>query len=676
MMYEMLCGERPFKGDYEQAVIYSILNEEVKPLTGTRSEVSVEFERVVNKCLAKDPAKRYQHVDDLLVDLRQAADSLTSSVKSGKENGTTGSGKHSVFARVVGMAAVTVVAAILLVVVYPRFFGSSPEDSDAKVKKLAVLFFENVGPPDDEYFANGITDAITARLAVIHGLGVISRQSTIQYKGSEKSIHDIGDELGADYILEGTIQRERPGDPTSRVRIIPQLISVSDDIHLWADTYDEDMTEVFRVQSSIAERVARALNVTLLETERKELASTPTENLEAYEYYLRGNEYFHGRLGLETTRLSVEMYQRAIELDPEFAAAWAGLSKSYIWGYYSTYDRTSDQKTAAKTAVDKAGELDPGLPDVQIALGYYYYYGDRDFDRALEHFESALADRPNNVEILSPIAFTKRRQNKWNECAGILEKAVELNPHFVNSVLELGITYVFVRQYDKAGRLLDRVIFLTPENPVGRFVKILLFLLRDGDTERAKEVLMEASDVLNLAVLDQVVPTFVHVRTMPETYSELLGQVSQDEYFAEDTTWAYLTLAEMNFQLGQKERAHEYWNNVQDLLEPHYDEESSYKVKLRLGLAYAGLGRIEEAVRMTRDALADFPLSWDALEGTFVLEMAALTFVRAGEYEEATDQLELLLSVPSLTSRALFRIDPAWDPLRDNPRFQKLVEDQ
>ena len=674
ILYEMVAGLRPFKGDYEQAVMYSVLNEEVKPLTGERSGVTIEFERIVNKCLAKDPVERYQHVDDLLVDLRRSAEPPTSSGKAGIKKVVASSERRGVFARVVGMAAIAAVAAILLIVVYLRFFGSPPESSDARVKKLAVLFFENLGPPDDEYFADGITDAITARLAVIHGLGVISRQSTVQYKDSEKSIRDIGEELGADYILEGTIQRERPGDPTSRVRIIPQLISVSDDIHVWADTYDEDVTEVFRVQSSIAERVAHALNVTLLATEREAIEAIPTENIEAYEYYLRGNEYFQNRMSMETARLSVEMYQRAIELDPEFAAAWAGLSKAYIWNYYSTVDRTLDQKTAAKTAVDKANELAPDSPDVQIAFGYYYYYGDRDFDRALDFFERALDDCPNNVEILCPIAFTKRRQNKWDEGVGILEKAVELNPRFVSSVQELGITYLFMRQYDKAERLFDRAIFLAPENPVGHFMKVLLFLLRDGDTERAKETLMEASDVLNLAVLDGVMPTFVHIRTMPETYSELLGQVSRDEYFAEDTTWANFCFAELNLQRGQKERAFEYWNNVLDLLEPRYDEESSYNLKLRLGLAYAGLGRKEEAVRMTREVLADFPLSWDALEGTLFLEMAALTFVRAGEYEAAIDQLDLLLSVPSVSSPALFRIDPVWDPLRNNPRFQKMME--
>jgi serine/threonine-protein kinase len=579
-----------------------------------------------------------------------------------------------VFARAAGVSFLAAVLVVFFVFVYPRLVGPPAEETGTEVKKLAVLFFNNLGPPDDEYFADGVTDAITARLGVIHGLGVISRQSTVQYKGSDKSIKVIGDELGVDYILEGTIQRERPTDPTSRVRIIPQLIRVSDDIHVWADTYDEDMTEVFRVQSSIAERVAHALDITLLETEREALEATPTENLEAYEFYLRGNQYFQGRSSMEGTQLMSEMFRRAIELDPEFAAAWAGLSKSHIWAYYATYDRPLVQKEKAKTAADKARELAPNSPDVQIAFGHYYYYGDRDFERALDFFERALADRPNDVDILAPIAFIKRRQNKWEEGARILEKAVELNPRSIIPVQELGNTYVFLRQYDKAERLNERAIFLRPDHPVGRFIKIHLFLLRDGDTKRAKEALRETSGILNIADLDQVGPTLIHIRTMPETYSELVDQVSMEEYLSLDSTWAYVCLAELNRQRGREERAKEYWNKALVPLESSGDEGSSFHKKSRLSLVYAGLGRKKEAVRLAKEILVDFPLSWDAVEGTFVLEMAALTFVKAGEYEATIDQLELLLSVPSLTSRAMFRIDPAWDPLRDNPRFQKLVE--
>ena len=307
VLYEMATGRLPFKGDHEQAIMYSVMNEEPNPLTSVRSDVPMELERIVRKCLEKQPSQRYQDVDDLLVDLRRLGTELGESQQPGAAR-TASQAKLSLSGWLFGGAAAVILIAVLFLVVYPRYFGSVPDEAKPGMKKLAVLFFENVGPTEDEYFADGITDAITARLAGIHGLGIISRQSTIQYKDSDKNLRVIGQELGVDYILEGTIQRERPGDPASRIRIIPQLIGVSDDIHLWADTYDEDMTEVFRVQSDIAERVARALDVSLLASEREALEVVPTENLEAYEYYLRGNEHFSKRHSREISIKAVQMY--------------------------------------------------------------------------------------------------------------------------------------------------------------------------------------------------------------------------------------------------------------------------------------------------------------------------------------------------------------------------------
>jgi TolB-like protein/tetratricopeptide (TPR) repeat protein/predicted Ser/Thr protein kinase len=675
VLYEMVSGRLPFKGSHEQAIMYSVINEEPTPLTALRSDVPLELERIVGKCLEKQPSRRYQGVDDLLVDLIRLGAELGDSqalsatrLAPRAKRGRTG----WLFA---GMAAVILIAVFVLVV-YPRYFRSAPDEAKPGMKKLAVLFFENLGPKEDEYFANGITDAITARLQAIHGLGVISRQSTIQYKDSKKSIPEIGNELGADYILEGTIQRERPGDPSSRVRIIPQLISVSDDIHLWADTYDEDMTEVFRVQSDIAERVAHALDVTLRETEREVLGEVPTDNLEAYEYYLRGNEYFFGsdRYSLEGSRKAVQMYERATELDPEFTAAWTGLSKASIWAFYTLYSSNPNRKTAAKAAVDRARELDPDSPDVQTALGYYYYYGSHDFNRALQHLDNARSSLPNDVEVLNVSAFIKRRQGKWDESVALLEKAADLNPRYFASALELGVNCVTMRQYDKAERLLDRSIFLAPQNSTGPVFKIMLYLLRDGNTERARETLVKASEFVKPAQLGFDMEAFAPIRLLPETYAELLNRAPPEEYGIEDTTFFYLGVAEMYHQLGMEEQARVYWGKELDYMKSSRSPVFQEELDLCLGLAYVGLGRKEEAVRLAREAIADAPLSSDAFVGAYRLEMAALIFVRTGMYEKAIDQLEVLLSIPSETSRALYRIDPAWDPLRDHPRFRKLVE--
>ncbi|GAJ05050.1 unnamed protein product, partial [marine sediment metagenome] len=228
---------------------------------------------------------------------------------------------------------------IVLCVVAVKFLPIKGFQPSSKAIRLVVLPFENLGPAEDEYFAAGITDAVTARLAGIHGLGVISRQSAMQYKKREKNIKQIAKELGVDYILEGTVQREHPSDPTSRVRIIPQLVRAFDNTHVWAQTYDNDMNEIFRVQSDLAEQVALALDITLIEPERRLMASRPTENMEAYDYCLRGNEYNRSYLENDVM-IAIRMYDKAVELDPTFAIAYARLSSAHVQMYWFYYDRS------------------------------------------------------------------------------------------------------------------------------------------------------------------------------------------------------------------------------------------------------------------------------------------------------------------------------------------------
>jgi len=312
---------------------------------------------------------------------------------------------------------------------------------------------------------------------------------------------------------------------------------------------------------------------------------------------------------------------------------------------------------------------------VQMASGYYYYYGNHEFNRALEYFEKARASRPGDVEILNGIAFLKRRLGKWEEATALLEKTADLNSRYFASVMELGITYTMMRQYDRAERQLDRALSLSPDDQTTWIFKISLCVLRDGDTVKAKKTLLEASKFVHApAKLGFEEHGYGLPRILPDTYAELLNEVPPERYGIEDTTLFHLGIAEMYHQLGVEEKARDYWKKAQVHLESSRSRIFQYDINLCLGLAYAGLDRNEEAVRLAREAIAGDPLSIDSFLGTFSLKIAALIFVRTGQYEEAIDQLETLLSVPSEASPALYRIDPAWDPLRDNPRFRKLVE--
>ncbi|UCH84760.1 MAG: protein kinase, partial [Candidatus Latescibacterota bacterium] len=322
VLYEMLTGRPPFKGDHEAAVLYGITHNDPKPLGEYRDDISEAMQHVVETAMEKATAARYPSAKEMLSDLARVR-------QGGSMVRYPGEKRRTVTRRSLTIAAVFMLVVAAGYLAYSHFSARGPiEPSDGR-KMIAVLPFENLGPPDDEYFANGTTDAITARLASVAGLGVISRQSAMQYKRTTKTIRQIGRELGVDYVLEGTVQRERPGDPASRVRVIPLLIRVADDTHVWADTYDEDMTEVFRIQSDIAERVATQLNVALLEPERRAIETRPTENLAAYEDYLRGMEYYHEIRNLTNAKLAVQLFENAVSLDPRFAEAWSALAMAY-----------------------------------------------------------------------------------------------------------------------------------------------------------------------------------------------------------------------------------------------------------------------------------------------------------------------------------------------------------
>jgi serine/threonine protein kinase len=437
VFYEMITGHLPFKGEHQAAIVYSVINDTPDPLARYKTGVPDELQRIVNKALAKDKNVRYQHAGDLLTDLK---------VLSGSEVSVAREKVHpDLWNRYVVTAAVVfllIIAGYWIVTTYVRHGSREPESGR---KMLAVLPFENLGAPDQEYFASGITDEITTQLAKVSGLGVISRTSVLPYKNTNKTVQQIGKELGVQYLLEGTILWDKFGT-TNRVRINPQLIRVKDGTHVWAESYDRVLEQIFALQSDIAEKVASALNITLLEAEQQYIAAKPTENLEAYEYYLRGEDYRNRVL----TGNSMDMYEKAVEIDPTFALAYARLSIEHSFQYFAYRDRTDERLNKAKEAADKALELNPELPEAHLALGYYYYWGRRDYDHALEQFTIALKGQPNNSDLCAAIGYVQRRQGKFKQAVTNLKEAVGLDPRSSDKAEELAATYRMLRKYSEA----------------------------------------------------------------------------------------------------------------------------------------------------------------------------------------------------------------------------------
>jgi len=443
-LYAMVTGQLPFKGEYE-ALAYSILNEAPEPLTGVRTGVPRDLEQIVNKCMEKEAGERYQTAVDLIADLRRlkrtmlptGREPVTSrATEKGHSSVAPGSGKRVRSWIFVALAVLMVVVAI---VIFRPFFASIDRQPIEGRKMLVVLPFESLGHSEDKYFADGISEEITSRLATLPELGVISRTSAVHYSETDKIIRQIGEELGVDYVLEGTVRWDHGQGRISRVRITPQLIRVSDDTHLWTDRYDRELKDIFEVQSDIAKKVVEQLDITLLEGQNRALEAKSTENLDAYQAYLRGLHHRQYMSLSDQARVQPQaMFELAVNLDPGFARAFAELSIVHSWLYYSPGTSSQDHLAMAKAAADSAVKIQPELPEAHLALGYYW--GNRNNEAALKEFALAKEGLPNDFRVLKLRGFTQHRGGNLEAALASYKEAFELSP--MDAEMAFHITFV------------------------------------------------------------------------------------------------------------------------------------------------------------------------------------------------------------------------------------------
>ena len=554
-----------------------------------------------------------------------------------------------------------------------------PRQADAPGrKKLVVLPFKNLGAPGDQYFADGLAEEITARLAGVSGLGVISRTSADQYRNSTKTLKEIGRELGVEYVLEGSVRWEKASGRrgrSSRVRVTPQLIQVSDDSHLWADRYDADLADVFEVQARIAEQVTGALDVALRDKEKVAIAVRPTQSTQAHDYYLRGNDYFNRSWGVEPNlRVAIEMFEKATALDPGFAVAFAKLSRAHAQMFWHYYDRTNGRLAKAKAAADAALRLDPDLAEGHIALGFYHYWGFRDYEKALEEFGRAEREQANDADLEMSIGAVARRQGKWDEAVKHFRRGVELNPRSSSDAWDLAVAYFYLRQYPEAERYLDRALALAPDWALAHAFKAQLYLSWQGDTVRARQAVNQAVAHSDLGQLVGFLASARYMVTRDTAYRKALENLRASD-LQDDTTYYYVWKAEWYHQQGNPQLQRAYGDSARAMVEPQLRARpDDDRLRLEAAVAYAMLGRKEDAIREGKRGVELLPMSKDAYWGSDRLLDLATVYVHAGEPEPAIEILEQLLAMPSAISVAQLKVDPFWDPLRQHPRFQRLLQ--
>jgi len=486
VLYEMITGQLPFKGEHEAAIIYSILNETPEPLARYKSNVPEGLQRIVNKALKKDLGTRYQSAADMTADLKGLQKETITGVSIPSKKKTIS--QSIIFIGVVILIVITAYA------ILSRFLGpSGPEPISAERKSIAVLPFKNMVPdPENEWFSDGITEDIITHLSKIGDLKVISRTSVMLYKNSKKNLREIGEELGVAAILEGSVCRA-----DSRVRIVSQLIDARTDQHIWAEAYDRDLKDIFAIQSDVAQQIAQALKATLSPEEIERIKQKPTGNLEAYDYYLKGREYAERSYEKRDLEIAIKLFEKAVRADPSFAEAFAWISITHSRMYWYGYDRSPERLTRAKEAIDKALNLKPDEPLVREANGYYYYWGFRDYARALDEFSFCLQKEPGNEWNISSIAWIQRRLGKFEEALKNLKTAFQLNPREHNLAKELGYTCEALRLYTEAEGYFDRAISLAPDRAASYISKAWIQIYKTGSTESARQVLDDASKYVN-----------------------------------------------------------------------------------------------------------------------------------------------------------------------------------
>lgn len=677
VLYEMLTGRPPFTGEHDAAVLYQIMNEEPQPITAVRTGVPMEMERIAGKCTAKDPEERYQHADDIVADLRHLTNVLSSPMAKRPAGVRRGAVRRPIFLWPTVIGLVGVIAVLIVVVSRYRVPSEAPSVSGRMM--LAVLPFVNLGSPEDEYFAAGITEEITARLATIRELGVISRTSAVHYAGTNKTIKQIGNELGVQYILEGTVRWARVPGEASRVRITPQLIRVSDDTHLWSEPYDRVIQDIFQIQSDIAQNVVEHLGLTLLERGHPAVEARPTANLDAYQAYLQG-QYYAGQphFASENWNKAIQSFQRAVELDPEFALAYATLSEAHARLYYYRYDMSEDRRNSARAAVDKALELEPNAPEVHLAMGYFHLFTERNAERAFAEFEIAARHLPDNAEIMEAKGDGFRQEGHWTEALDHYQRACELDPRSASLHEALAETYWWYRRYPEALDAANKAIALAPDQMWPHLDKAFNYWSWKGQSG-LKEARAALEDLGPGQDPDWVVWSWFFQAAFEKNYREALGHLT-----AFPSDWIRVKIgaspksllsAQLHELIGEPERSRSEYENAKDLLELEVQAQpQDPRYHSSLGIAYAALGRKEDAIREGKRAVELLPMSKDAVYGVpYVIDLAHI-YTIVGDENAALGEIERVLSQPSWISPGWLEMDFRWDRLRDNPKFEQLME--
>ena len=652
LLYRMLAGRLPFDGAYDAEVVYAITNKTPLPLREAAPGASAELEAIVDRLLEKDPRKRCSKAAEVARELHALS---TSSSRPKK-------GRLARLFIALGLALAALAAAYWLSPGDRRDLHLAPGQSPM----IAVLPFDNLGAPGDEYFSDGVTDAVTTALARRGNCRVISRHSSMLYKATTKPLSQVAAELGADLLVTGSIHWTK--DKSDSVRITLALVEPATDAYVWTNDYADRRDKIFVLQSEMARDVAHALAPEETRGAGGETAGQPTASLAAYDVFLRGNEYFYRSWERADLEMARKLYGRAVALDSTFALAMAMMARADASLFWERYDPSPGRRESAFALARRALALAPDLAEAHLALGYCYYHGDRDFERALAQFEAGLTLDPSHSDLWNAVAAVHRRQGLIEQSLAEFEQALKLDPRSYLKAFDVGLTLGMLRRFGEAEIYLERTTLLAPDYATAWIYRSWLPVLDNGDTAAARRTLKAAASVTDLSrskyywILCRIIPLPESALTAPRSLA--CDLVSYYLYRAR------LARRDVNDPL---ERA--YSDSARQLLESAVRAyPSDAYAQSELGIALAGLGDPRGAFTHGQEALQLLPASREAFDAPFLILNSAEIFVVLGARDEAVDLLKRLLQIPGFASREYLKLDFVWAPLGDHPKFLQLLK--
>ena len=677
MAYQMLTGYQVFTPRSPQAMFAAHAVERPEPITSRRPAVPAGLAELIMRALEKRPSDRPQSAREMLADLElavapsgetlvtSAAPSMAQKLPPVVPTTSKTSERRGLFMAIVG-------AVVLLSLASSSWYWyTRRQPAAAETPSLAVLPFENLGNPTDAYFADGMTDEISSRLGRVKGLRIIGHQSARGYANSKKSVSEIGRELGVTYVLAGSVRwdRSRPGQ--NLVRVSPALLRVSDGTQIWSEPSEDELKGIFQIQSRVAEHVAEAMRVQLSTVDAQSLAAIPTQNLEAYDYFLRGREAMRGTRGSDML-IAANHFQRATELDPRFARAYAALGVAHTDAFWFLADLRPARLEMARKAIDRALELDPNLPAAHNALGNYYYHGKLDFPAALREFSIAQSLSPDDAQAAAFKSRVERRQGKWAEALADASRSVELDPRNTVYLHDYAHNLVLNRRYDSADVVYRRVLEVNSADWRGHAGRTMVALLR-GDVPLAIAHLKEAQARMDPAdftghIIEFAWPAFLDESLLAAVRaSRPVGGLDQKLYY-------YQNRGIMAIDQKDAVTMRAVGDSMLKLI-PRGVTGFMMNLDMRAftAVAHAFRGDKANALEGARAGTVPAITSLDAVRaGDYWIILGGIAAV-VGENEEAIAAYEKALAIPSMTSRAMLRADPMLENLRKDPRFQRLI---